>query len=94
MSDESERNLWYRLATGSDLDPNTRVFTVIVQRDRETGYCVGYVDGFPGAHSQAATQRELDANMREVIHMLLEDEPNKRPWIIETKVYEKGPNDG
>ena len=34
---------------------------------------VGYVPGFPGAHSQATTLDELNANLREVIAMLLED---------------------
>ena len=33
----------------------------------------GFVPGFPGAHSQGATQDELNANLREVISMLLED---------------------
>jgi predicted RNase H-like HicB family nuclease len=34
---------------------------------------VGYVPGFPGAHSQAETLDELQKNLREVIEMLLED---------------------
>ena len=34
---------------------------------------VGYVPGFPGAHSQAASLDELDTNLREVIEMLLEE---------------------
>jgi predicted RNase H-like HicB family nuclease len=35
---------------------------------------VGYVPGFPGAHSQAETLDELQRNLQEVIEMLLEDE--------------------
>jgi predicted RNase H-like HicB family nuclease len=35
---------------------------------------VGYVPGFPGAHSQAETLDELQDNLREVIEMLLEDD--------------------
>jgi predicted RNase H-like HicB family nuclease len=50
-----------------------RTFTAVVERDPVTGLLVGYVPGFPGAHSQAATLDELNANMREVISMLLED---------------------
>lgn len=50
-----------------------RQFTVVVERDRETGLLVGHVPGLPGAHSQAETPEELAANMREVIAMLLED---------------------
>jgi len=50
-----------------------RQFTVVVERDTETGLLVGRVPGLPGAHSQAETAEELSANMREVIAMLLED---------------------
>ena len=48
-------------------------YTVVVERDPDTSFLVGYVPGFPGAHSQAETLDELHANMREVIEMLLED---------------------
>lgn len=48
-------------------------FTAVVERDPVTGLLVGYVPGFPGAHSQAETLDELNANLREVIAMLLED---------------------
>jgi predicted RNase H-like HicB family nuclease len=50
-----------------------RTFTAVVERDPVTGLLVGYVPGFSGAHSQAATLDELNANLREVISMLLED---------------------
>ena len=50
-----------------------RTFTAVIERDPETGLLVGYVPGFPGAHSQAATLDELNRNLREVIEMLLED---------------------
>lgn len=48
-------------------------FTAVVERDPDTGLLVGYVPGFPGAHSQAESLDELHANLREVISMLLED---------------------
>lgn len=48
-------------------------FTAVVERDPVTGFLVGYVPGFPGAHSQAESLDELNANLREVIAMLLED---------------------
>jgi predicted RNase H-like HicB family nuclease len=51
-----------------------KIFTAIVERDSETNLYVGYVPGFLGAHSQAETLDELQANLREVIEMLLEDE--------------------
>ena len=34
---------------------------------------MGYVPGFPGAHSQGKTLDELQKNLKEVIEMLLED---------------------
>ncbi|GAA6618873.1 type II toxin-antitoxin system HicB family antitoxin [Scytonema sp. NUACC26] len=50
-----------------------KTFTAIVE-DSDTKLYVGYVPGFPGAHSQGATLDELQENLREVIEMLLEDE--------------------
>lgn len=51
-----------------------KTFTAIVERDPDTKFYVGYVPGFPGAHSQGETLDELQENLREVIEMLLEDE--------------------
>ena len=48
-------------------------FTAVIERCPETGLYVGYIPGFPGAHSQGKTLDELNANLREVIEMLLED---------------------
>lgn len=50
-----------------------KTFTAVIERDSVTGLFVGYVPGFPGAHSQAETLDELNGNLREVISMLLED---------------------
>ena len=50
-----------------------RTFTAVVERDPQSGIYVGYIPGFPGAHSQGATPEELQDNLREVIEMLLED---------------------
>lgn len=50
-----------------------RTFNVIVERDPDTGLLVGYVPGWPGAHSQGVTFDELEKNLREVIEMLLEE---------------------
>jgi predicted RNase H-like HicB family nuclease len=50
-----------------------RSFTAIVERDPETNLFVGYIPGFPGAHSQGATLEELRDNLKEVVGMLLED---------------------
>ncbi len=48
-------------------------YTAVVERCPETSLYVGYVPGFPGAHSQGQTLDELNANLREVIEMLSED---------------------
>ena len=50
-----------------------KVFTAVIERCPETKLYVGYVPGFPGAHSQGESLDELNANLREVIEMLLED---------------------
>ena len=50
-----------------------RTYTAVIERDPETGVFVGYVPGFPGAHSQGDSLDELHASLREVIAMLLED---------------------
>lgn len=51
----------------------THNFTAVVEKCGETKLFVGYVPGFPGAHSQGETLDELNANLQEVIAMLLED---------------------
>lgn len=48
-------------------------FTAVIERCPDTGLFVGYVPGFPGAHSQAETLDELQRNLAEVIGMLLEE---------------------
>lgn len=50
-----------------------KAYTAVVERCPDTGLYVGYVPGFPGAHSQGQTLDELNENLREVITMLLED---------------------
>jgi predicted RNase H-like HicB family nuclease len=50
-----------------------RTFTAVVERCPDTGLFVGFVPGFPGAHSQGETLDELNRNLSEVIEMLLED---------------------
>ena len=50
-----------------------RAYTAVVERCPETGLYVGYVPGFPGAHSQGETLDELQGNLREVIEINLVD---------------------
>lgn len=66
-----------------------RSFTAVVERDPETGLYVGFIPGFPGAHTQAETLDELNANLREVVGMLLEDgEPNVDAEFVGTQLVE------
>ena len=48
-------------------------YTAVIERCPSTNLYVGYIPGFPGAHSQGETLDELNANLKEVIEMLLED---------------------
>lgn len=50
-----------------------RTFTAVVERCPDTRLYVGYVPGFPGAHSQGETLEELNENLQEVVAMLLDD---------------------
>ncbi|MEG3435609.1 type II toxin-antitoxin system HicB family antitoxin [Pannus brasiliensis CCIBt3594] len=51
-----------------------KTFTAVIEKDTATNLYIGYVPGFPGAHSQGETLDELQENLREVVEMLLEDE--------------------
>jgi len=60
-----------------------RSFNIVVERDPDTALYVGYVPGWPGAHSQGATLDELRTNLQEVLAMLLEDgEPHLESEFI------------
>ncbi|MCE0524110.1 MAG: type II toxin-antitoxin system HicB family antitoxin [Methylacidiphilales bacterium] len=61
-------------------------FTAVVERCPETKLYVGYIPGFPGAHTQGATLDELQENLEEVVTMLLEDgEPRLEAEFIGTQ---------
>lgn len=47
--------------------------TSVIEKCNEAGLHIGYVPGFPGAHSQGRTLDELQSNIPEIIGMLLED---------------------
>ena len=66
-----------------------RSFQFVVERDPETELFVGYVPGWPGAHSQAADLDELQDNLREVIEMLLEDgEPTLESEFVDVRTIQ------
>ncbi|MBI4764463.1 MAG: type II toxin-antitoxin system HicB family antitoxin [Deltaproteobacteria bacterium] len=61
-------------------------FTAVIERCPDTGYYVGYVPGFPGAHSQGENLEELNRNLKEVIELLLEEgEPRLEAEFVGTQ---------
>jgi predicted RNase H-like HicB family nuclease len=61
-------------------------YNYVVEKCSDTGLYVGYVPGFPGAHSQAESLDELRGNMQEVIELLLEDgEPQLEGEFVGTE---------
>jgi len=61
-------------------------FTAVVEKCPETGLFVGFVPGFPGAHTQGESLDELHENLREVLSMLLEDgEPRLEAEFVGTQ---------
>ena len=46
------------------LSSGVKNFTAVIERCTETGLFVGFVPGFPGAHSQAESLDELTENLR------------------------------
>ena len=64
-------------------------FTAVIERDADTGLYVGWVPGFPGAHSQGETLDELHANLQEVVEMLLEEgDPHLESVFVGTQTVE------
>ena len=60
-----------------------RTYSAVIERCPQTKLFVGFVPGFPGAHSQGETLDELNHNLQEVIGMLLEDgEPSLESEFI------------
>jgi predicted RNase H-like HicB family nuclease len=63
-----------------------RLYTAVIEKCSDTGLYVGFVPGFPGAHSQAQTLDELQKNLHEVLEMLLEDgEPEMEAEFVGTQ---------
>jgi predicted RNase H-like HicB family nuclease len=66
-----------------------RTFTAVIERCPDTGLFVGYVPGFPGAHSQGQSLDELSENLAEVLSMLLEDgEPVLESQFVGTQAVQ------
>jgi predicted RNase H-like HicB family nuclease len=63
-----------------------RTYTAVVERDPDTGMYVAHIPGWPGAHTQGESLDELQANLREVVELLLEDgEPKLETEFVGTQ---------
>jgi len=67
MSAPAVQSLQQASAWSEVISVTTRSYRFVVERDPETTMLVGYVPGWPGAHSQGADIDELQVNLREVI---------------------------
>ena len=66
-----------------------RSYNFVVERDPDSSLLIGYVPGWPGAHSQGADIDELQQNLREVIEMLLEDgEPALESEFVDVRTIQ------
>ena len=50
-----------------------RTFSAYVEWDPQTKLYVGVVPGIPGAHTQGASLDELNANLKEVLEVCLQE---------------------
>ncbi len=56
--------------------------TAYIEKDPETGLYVAIVPGIPSAHTQAETLDELQANLKEVLELCLEElEPETKQHL-------------
>ena len=47
-------------------------YTIVIQRDIESGWLVGHLVELPGCHAQAPDIASLEVNIREVVELYLE----------------------
>lgn len=62
-------------------------FTVVIERDPESGWLVGSVAELPGCYTQAATMAELEPNIKEAVEAYLatiteEDQIHTLPTFV------------
>jgi predicted RNase H-like HicB family nuclease len=56
-----------------------KAFTVVIERDPESGWLVGEVVELPGCYSQAPDLPSLEANMKEAITVYLQTTVPEEP---------------
>jgi len=56
-----------------------KAFTIVVERDPESGWLVGEVVELPGCYTQAPDIKKLEENIKEAISAYLGDEEEREP---------------
>jgi len=76
-----------------DKGNNQKTFTVVVERDPESGWLVGEVVELPGCYTQSPDLAALQTNIQEAIQVYLETDKANEPapifvgtWRVEVKV--------
>jgi predicted RNase H-like HicB family nuclease len=52
-----------------------KTLTAYIEYDEETKLFVGVIPGIPGAHSQGRTLDDLNNNLKEVLELCIEENP-------------------
>jgi predicted RNase H-like HicB family nuclease len=55
----------------------SRTYTVVVERDPDSGWLVGEVVKLPGCYTQAPGMQSLEANIQEAIAVYLQTKPGR-----------------
>jgi predicted RNase H-like HicB family nuclease len=63
--------MWYNAGIKRSEAIMTKTFTVVIERDPETGWLVGEVVELPGCYTQAPDLPTLEKNIREAIEAYL-----------------------
>ena len=70
---------WYHGGSNPEEALMIRSYTVVIERDPESGWLVGEVVGLPGCYTQAPDLPALEANMREAISAYLHSAETDEP---------------
>ncbi|MCL5257508.1 MAG: type II toxin-antitoxin system HicB family antitoxin [Chloroflexi bacterium] len=66
----------------------SRVFTVVVEKDPESGWLIGKVVELPGCYTQAPDRETLERNIREAIEAYLEVNQPEEPLPTYVETYQ------
>ncbi len=58
----------------------SKSFLAIIEKDKASGTYIGYIPELRGAHTQGDTLQELRENLKEVIELVLEEDPFNKDY--------------